>query len=202
MKNLLLILCTSAMLSACAPKATNPTAEDLRTVLANEPGLTQPLLLVSLPKQNLAATLQVTDRKGPIVTWRTLDNVTLTFAGPALIGTRGLRDDLMTLDAHDTSEALRRARVSQRTYPRVYEHLDGEDQIRKSVYHCQITSRSADSYRDLHRPRAAQKTTERCRAPQHEIENTYWIATDGTLLKSQQWVSHGTGYVITERLVK
>lgn len=160
-----------------------------------------PLILITIPETGAASTITITALKGDIVTWVSVDRVGVIFDGPVLFGTRGIGPDLLTAEA----DALR-SHLSSGTSGRItreYRHLNGLDQIDVLTFQCDVSAAGSETIVVLERSHATRKMQERCVAEDgFAIENTYWLGSDGTLWKSQQWVSLQTGYMITERLVK
>lgn len=197
---LLSLLVLTAAVSACT-RAQGPSADQIRAQV-NQLGpsaLNEPLLLADLEELDRAATLIVMDRKADAITWRTGDNSSLSFDEGVLVATRGLGFDLMVADVSGTKAALQGRGGSYEIFRNT---LDGEDRIQVHTFVCQVTGRASETLSTLQGPRSVIRVTESCRSPIEMIENIYWRAADGMILKSRQWISQGAGYVTTERLAR
>ena len=188
-------------LGACTSPAPI-TGDAIKTSLAQTDLGTTPLLLAEMPRLGVAATLQPSDVANSIVTWRTGDDVTLSFDSGFLVASRGLPDDLMTSDVSSVAKGFFTNRRQGAVYARVNEYIGGEDQIVKVVFQCTQTVRTSETIKTFSSNRAVTRVSEECRSTTRDIENTYWIGADGTFWKSVQWVSPLVGYVETERLIR
>lgn len=191
-----------AVLVGCAPQQAGLTIDGIKQTLAGQDLGDQPILAVELPELMVGATLQLIGNNGSVQTWRTADNITLSFERGFLIESRGLIDDLLTSDVSSVASGVFAGIDAGSFYGRINEYIGGEDQVVKVVFQCTQTGRRNETIQTLSANRSVTRVSEECRSTTRSINNTYWIGSDGTMWKSVQWVSPLVGYLQTERLVR
>ena len=199
MRGLLALL---LLLAACAPGGTlapKSASGPGRTVPAPSPrfeALAQagaPAMLVSIEAQNRTAGLLRGARNGATSTWYAADNTALSFRHGLLVATRGLGHDLMSADVAEAAALLRSGRAGMAT--RIHRYLGGEDQIITRAFVCAISTRGPRDLTIGKRRFATRLVQERCKGPDTGFQNLYWIAHDGRVIQSRQWVGPGLGAV-------
>lgn len=200
---LALALAGLAALAACAPPATI-TADDIRRRItrAQLDSLDAPLLLVDIPALGTAATMEIAGRNDGVVTWRTADNVHLSFRDGVLVATRGLTDDMMSADIGPVLAALDGAPGPGGYHERLLSRLDGTHRTVFRAFQCRITGRAPERIAIVGTAHAVTRITEHCVSPGREVTNLYWLGADGVMWKSRQWIGPRSGHVETERLVR
>jgi hypothetical protein len=159
----------------------------------------QPLLYASVPEMGTAALLGLSGRNGDVVTWRTPDNVSLSFAEGVLTATRGLGPDLMTAETEGT-RALLAGRGAADDHVLRHSYLDGENRRQIRDYQCRSSGREPETITIAGTRHAVTRVAETCRADGLEFTNTYWRGADGVIWKSLQWIGPDIGHLRTERL--
>ena len=184
-------------LGACA----QPVVPNLRGTItrAQLDTVATPLLLAEITGRAAQATLVPWGENGGVVTWRTADNVSLSFADGVAVATRGLGDDLMSADVTGTVQAI--AAGAGAEYPRHHSYMDGENQIAFRSFNCQMGASQPEQLNSFGTPRRVSRLYETCHSLEETIENTYWVGSDGTMWRSRQWLGATLGYMTTERLV-
>ncbi|NCT12315.1 MAG: YjbF family lipoprotein [Rhodobacterales bacterium] len=184
------------LLGACAAAP----APDLRASLtrAQIDRATTPLMLVEVPARGAQATLIPSGQNGGVQSWRTGDNVGLSFDGGVLVGTRGLGDDLMAADVTGTLAAL--AGGPSQQYPRIHSYLDGENQTQFRAFLCDMAGPVAETVTIFGRAVPTRRFDETCHSVGLQTANSYRVGADGTMWTSRQWIGPTLEYLMTERL--
>jgi len=157
----------------------------------------QPLLLAKAEKTGAVATLTPVASNGTARTWKTADNITLTFRHGILVETRGLGGDLMSSDVSEVLPALRRSGRAVRTY----RWLNGENRVTPSTFVCTYSAAKRWPLRMGHAIHETHRIDERCTSETYAIVNSYWIDVgDGLIWKSRQWVGPNSGGLDIYRL--
>ena len=201
-----------AALAACGPGQDNIGADALRSVeglFADQAAgtrnlrasltpaainqLGQPVLYTRLASRDSEAGLLVAARNGPVVTWLSQDNISLSLEDGMVISTRGLGDELMSADVEEPLAALRGARE---TAVRVHRYIDGERQLVPRSFVCTYALAGPEAGRS----QAARVVVERCQSVDLAFENRYWLTRDGRIWKSRQWLGPENGHIETELL--
>ncbi|MGJ8588271.1 MAG: YjbF family lipoprotein [Yoonia sp.] len=167
---------------------------DPRQTLTREMIDTAPtnLLLFAPVNEDLASVFARVSRNGDLITWVSDNGVSLTLRDGVVIATRGLGDDLMGTTAGQVYEGL----VSGGGHTvRIHDYLDGEDQIVRREYVCEIAtlrSEAIEIYQHKHQTRLISET---CTGDAGGFRNLYWIDAAGMIWQSRQWVSPRVGAV-------
>lgn len=148
-------------------------------------------LYAELPSRGATATLVVEAVNGTVTTWRTADNVTLSFDDGVLVATRGLGFDLMGAGAEKTLAAL--AGGDPGPYRRQYRYLDGQNHAAYVTAGCTVQDRGAETVGG----RRLWRHDEICESFHTAFTNTYWSDGGGWVLRSRQWIGPQIGYIET-----
>jgi hypothetical protein len=174
-----------------------------RLVIVGDPAAAPaPLLSVEIPARGASARLAPSGRNGAVVTWRSVDAVSLSLRAPGvLVGTRGLGEDLIVADARATADALMRAAPGP--VARRHRRLDGEMRLGTESYDCTLTLAGRERIEHNGRPRDTWRFEERCTpaaatasgsAAPGGFTNLYWRdATRPVLWQSLQWIGPELG---------
>lgn len=160
-----------------------------------------PLLAARLTGPGTLATMVPVGRNGPVVTWRSADEVSISLNQGVLVATRGLGQDLMAADVSDVLGILKSASTQDR-YTRVHSYLDGEYQAQLFGLSCQVNSTTAERLEIIEHTYQTTRIEESCFSDGMRFSNTYWVGRKGTVWKTRQWVSPALGYMETELLVQ
>lgn len=185
-------------LAACAP----PPAPDIRSQIsrAQVDRSPVPLLLAEVPELRVAATLAPRGNREGVATWRTADDVALSFREGVLVATRGLGDDLISADVAGTLAALEGG--PQTGYSRLLTLLDGEGRTTFRAFVCEMSPPQTERIAVLGAAFDTQRQDESCFSTGLRVDNSYWRDADGTMRRARQWVSPIAGYLTTERLTR
>lgn len=157
-------------------------------------GVNVPVLSARFDRTGLAATMTVIARSGPHLTWKSLDDVTITTRNGIIVQTRGLADDLMSVG----TLPLRPGRGE-----RVYQHLAEDNKMRRLPLICEVADRGAERIVILERGHATRHYQETCTAADgQKITNSYWVGGDGTVWASHQWLGPELGHIRLERYLR
>lgn len=154
-----------------------------------------PVMVVRIEPPVQVAGLLPVARNGDTLTWATEDRgVTLSFTGGVLSATRGLGDDLMSVDSQELRTLLTEGRGGRAV--RVHRYLDGEHQVVTEALQCEIRDAGPDEAVLPFETRPARLFVERCANLRRQIENRYWL-DGGLVIQSKQWVGPGERHVRT-----
>lgn len=194
LRSLTLIACVTLTLAACGPRQMPDIRNQISRAQIDAQGT--PLMLVEFPALGVAGTMAPTGQNGNVITWRTADNVSLSFDDGILVATRGLGHDLMSADVSGT-----RASLAGRpgNYERFHSYLDGEGQTTLRAFICAMAPPVTETITILGRSQTTQRHDESCNSLGLATQNTYWTA-GGTLWASRQWVGPVVEEMATERL--
>jgi hypothetical protein len=164
------------------PDLATQQAAILQTVRASKS--TAPIIMVTLPQRNAAASLtSAADNRGT-VTWLDATGIAVALRGGAVTSTRGLGHDLMAADVSGTLSALRGGAQS---YSRRQRYLDGEGQSVDVTLQCTASLGGGEMW-------------ETCTAADGlSVTNTYQVR-GGAVASSRQWIGPEIGYASIVRL--
>ena len=182
-------------LAACAP-AQRPDPRSLITP-AQIAAVDQPLLLSGIESLG-GGTLIVAGQRDGVVTWRTADNVTLSYRDGLLVATRGLPEDVMSADVAGTRAAL--AGGPRADYPRFVSYLGPDDETLFRAFRCTMQDAGPDPVQSFGRVFPATLLRETCYSTGLTVENRYWVAPGGGIRRSFQWLGPELGSLETEQL--
>ena len=154
------------------------------------------VLLVKILSRNAVAPMTKLTQSGANITWQSPGGVTMAFEDGILVGTRGLGDDLMGVDAFDTRAALN---AGGGTVMRRQSYITSEDQIVTRDLTCEITNAGGETLQTIAGPREAVKFEEDCKGPALIFKNSYWLS-GGEMIRSRQVVSAGVGFIEVDQL--
>ncbi|AHM04645.1 hypothetical protein roselon_02309 [Roseibacterium elongatum DSM 19469] len=193
---------TSAILPGGEAETT--TASEARAMLTRDriERINRPLLLVEWPTVDGAELFSLVGENGGVETWRSPEDRGLALTSDGVLrSTRGYGADLMASEA----TALVATWSGQRagSYNRIMVHLDGElrEQSRSQSLHvCSVraTGRETIDIYDIHY--TVTRLVETCETPAGSYDNQYWVEANGTVRRSEQWVSPEVGHLLIERL--
>jgi hypothetical protein len=154
------------------------------------------LLYVSIPEQSAQALLTPIGQNRGVVTWQTVDRVSVSFLDGLLVASRGLGFDLMSSDVEGTRAALSGARTQN--YSRFHSHLGNDNRTQIRSFSCSLAAPVPDRIVILGQEIDTVRRVETCKDVSLEIQNTYWTTSNGSILRSRQWLSEEVGYLETE----
>ena len=158
-----------------------------------------PVMLAVVESRNAIAMMGRSMVNGAYETWTTASKQTLTFKRGILVETRGLGDDLMHAQV-DGVTALVRARRGGKAHREMH-FLDGEGKTYAITFECTVSPGPAQALAIGNLGISSRRMDETCDSGTgRSIGNTYWVAGDGHIWQSRQWVSPGVGYLVTQQL--
>ena len=162
-----------------------------------------PLILVDIEIENAYATLARVAVNGPYSTYQSADRRTLTFRRGLLVATRGLGDDLMSLDASETLQALAEGAGGPDSdgvvTRRIHRRLTALNGLEVIAYNCAVLDRGPETLVRLGERLILRRYEETCRqegrgAPAYT--NIYWVdPATGQIRVSRQWMGPVGGYL-------
>lgn len=170
-----------------APAPAIPPRQMARAAMAQ---LEEPLMLVRLERSGRTALLVPFGENGAVRTWTTVDRQTVSVRGGRIVATRGLGADLMSTTAQGPAQTFFVATTLDAAHATV--------QFRAI---CSLAGSVSESVVLSSGERiGARKITEDCRIGDQRVTNEFWIAVDGRVRKSRQWITEGIGYLAFEVL--
>jgi len=154
------------------------------------------VIFVQIERSGLIAALGEFGRNGAVRTYATAQNQTLSYRSGILVATRGTGDDLMSADIAEVAGLIHGRRGGEAG--RVWRHLDGEGIERALAMRCTVSPAGAQDFPFAGRSWSTIRMDERCAAGSQVVTNNYWVAADGTIAMSRQWVSPGIGHVAAQ----
>jgi hypothetical protein len=160
----------------------------------------EPVLLAKVEDRETYGTLFPAQTNKEIVTWRTADNITLSFKQGVVVASRGLGGDLMAADVRDVVSGVARANGEG---VRIHDSLDGEDQSVRNSFYCTYRSKGLEKIVIFDIAYTLNRVAETCKSPTITIENDYWGSpSDGMYRQSRQWLGPDVGYVFLQQLTR
>lgn len=176
-------LCLLVLFCGCATAPVDPAALRARLTPDQVANLTVPMVFISAPAINVAATLVQVRHSGPVRVWQARDGAQVAMRGGLVTATHGLGFDLVAADLSGINAALAGGPAR---YRRQFSYLDGDLEIVTLVYDCRI--RISPDTGALH----VTRFRETC-VGADTFENMYHRGADGTLWWSRQRVSARVG---------
>lgn len=159
-----------------------------------------PVILAGLESRESYGTLFKGLQNRGIVTWRTEDNITLSFDRGVVVSSRGLGDDLMVADVRNAVSGIARA---SGTGVRIHDYLDGEDQIVRHSLNCSYRSTGYEKISIFSIVYNLKHVVEDCETPGYSIQNDYWVEpASGKFRQSRQWLGPDVDYVFLQHLTR
>lgn len=153
-----------------------------------------PEIAVEISTLGTGAVLRRSGRNGSVSSWQAPDGAGVSLDGGILTATRGLGNDLMSAELAGP-QSLLAGTAPDRGYPRIHGYLDGENRTYFETFLCRPAGRSDAAVTIGDSQRAVTRIDEHCTAPDMEFVNSYWVARDGTVLRSRQWASNRVGHL-------
>lgn len=150
------------------------------------------LLLFAPVNEDRASVFASVSRNGDLITWVSDEGVSLTLRDGLVIATRGLGNDLMGATSGQVYQGL--VSGSGRTV-RIHDYLDGEDQIVRREYACELATLRSEVIEIYQRQHQTRLMSETCTGDAGSFRNLYWIDAAGKIWQSRQWVSPRVGAV-------
>lgn len=177
------------------------TARATGTAPGNSLGLTRqaleqvvtPVQLATIDQRGQQALLGELEANQDVVTWSTLDDVTVSFRNGVIVATRGLGNDLM-------AAAGPAVQGRSGTVNRVYTHLNGEDQPVRRTFACTVLPRGTETIEIIEIAYVTSRVSESCTSGDLTFQNDFWLSSDQKLRKSRQWISEDVGFLTIEDL--
>lgn len=192
MKSVILFL-AAVLCTACQPsllpgdnrqKAPQTTARS-----ADAP--TGPRLQVQIASRGATALVSRVAVNNDVETWRSVDNISLSFRDGVLVASRGLGFDLMAADPQGTITAF--AGQTDGVYRRQMRYLTGEHHSAYLTAGCSMTTTGIESVDGI----SLVRSEERCQAGRHVFTNIFWRDQSNHVRRSTQWLSPEIGYIST-----
>lgn len=158
-----------------------------------------PLILATIIKHDLTSAFVKIDGTGQLQTWRTVNNVSLTFSDQLLSSTRGVGADLMSANLRASAKLVLQTASGRAV--RVHYYSDGQYGVVAHSYVCDITPRGARQIGFDGRQFTTTLMQETCTNPDSTFENLYWVQ-DGQILQSRQWVSDESGSLAIRKVIR
>lgn len=165
------------------------TREMLKLVLT-------PVMLATIESRGQQAMIAEVQTNGPVATWSTQDDVTISMKGGVIVATRGLGNDLMAASV----PAVVRQSAGSEGRVRVHSYLNGEDQTVRRQFACSTAALGQETIVIVEISYSATRIRETCTSDDASFQNDYWFTSDQKMRKSRQWISEDVGYLTIEDL--
>jgi len=175
-----------------------PTPDPAALIASGLKSVKGPVILAVVENRNALAVLGQLGANGRYRTWTTRDKQMLTFKSGVLVSTRGLGTDLMAADADQAIALVTGRRVGQAL--RTHYYLNGEGTTISVTLRCEISPGPSEALTLGALRISTRRMTESCSQGADRVENTYWVAGDGVIWQSRQWIGARTGYLVVQRL--
>ena len=155
-----------------------------------------PVMVARLETRGSFAVIGEIGKNGPVATWSTLDAVTISLKDGVIVATRGLGGDLMAARVPGLSDLL----SNGTRHGRIFTHLNGEDQVVRSVFSCTTSAFGHETIEIVEIKYGVQRFAENCigEGESGTFRNDFWVGPAGTLRRSRQWLGEDLGYIIIE----
>lgn len=154
------------------------------------------LLRVSIISRDVTTLVPFAAQNGDKTTWISSDQISLSYKGGLLIGSRGLGDDLMGADVSGALTSLSAGGNHMRTL----DFLNGLDQIDRKSFQCETVQTGSELLTIFEISYQTDVFDETCVGESETFKNTYWRDADGVIWQSRQWISPMVGYLGYQRL--
>lgn len=181
--------------SKTAQPAPDPSAV-IAGVMRELPGV--PLQSILYSKTGAFSVASVYGQNRGVTTWVTRDRQTVSFDGPMLTATRGLGNDLMSVEDGGAVRLI--AARQSGTVQKEYRFLDGEDHTSRFIVTCKITPGEAEQVKNGRISASTRVVRERCENGGFKIDNAYWVDGAGRALQSVQWAGPSYGQLVFRRV--
>lgn len=151
------------------------------------------VIMARVAARGLTVPMTLAGRNGDVSTFTAAGIVTLSMRSGVILATRGFGDDLMSAEVPAGAQLTR----TGQSYQRVYHLFDGQNQILTLAAQCSTGVAGAERIRSGGRILATRIIAETCQSEARPIENRFWLAPSGRIVRARQWVSPDIGYVET-----
>ena len=173
-------------------KASAPASE--RMTRARLAEVLTPVMLTTIENTGHQALIAEIETNGPVATWSSVDDITISLRNGVIVATRGFGADLMAA----TVPAVSRSSGGGQTYTRVHTLLNGEDQAVRTQFACTMQNYGAKTVDIVEISYQTSHVIESCTADGVSFRNEYWISGDQKMRKSRQWISPDVGFLTIE----
>ncbi len=135
------------------------------------------------------------EQNGDTATWSSVDDKTLAIRQGQIVGTRGLRGDLVTADVPELS----RIAGGSGSHDRVLVTIGDDETTLRSRYACAMSVVGSETVSFVQRSYATRHVQETCTAGDSTFTNDYWFQ-GATLRQSRQWMGADLGHIQLSRL--
>lgn len=132
-----------------------------------------------------------------VETYQLASGPTLTFRDGILAATRGLPEDLTTIDAPGLPAAIR---AGQGAVTRRMEWLTAQDRIETDALACTVSEAAREEIVTATATVRARRIDEHCEGERVIFDNVYWLDDAGRIVSSQQFVSVSVTYLRASRV--
>jgi hypothetical protein len=175
---------------AAAPETPQQVAADMAAALQNSD---LPLATALVEAHKRTAILTRIEVNGAYGTWASSDRRTIIMRDGMVTGTRGLGNDLMSVETGGLSALIAARREG--TGVRKQQYLDGQNHTIELVADCTVQRAGAKQIRAGTINSRATTMVESCVAGGTQFQNSYDVDGRGYALRSRQWLGPVKGYV-------
>lgn len=157
-----------------------------------------PMILASLESHGFTQILGMTGENGTMRTYFTPDNQAVILRGGMLAGTRGFGFDITSAETEALGALVRGRRAGSATL--VLRTLDGLGIERPLPLQCSTRAGASTSYPFAGITWSGTQMVAHCEGQGYSIDDTFIVASSGTIVASRQWVGPQVGYLTVQVL--
>lgn len=173
-------------------KAVPPAQPPLTRALLDQ--VVTPVMVARLEARGVFAVIAEIEKNGPVETWSTLDDITISLRDGGIVATRGLGADLMAARVPAPSDLV----SNGSRHSRVFTHLNGEDQAVRGEFTCITSTIGQETIEIVEISYVVRHFAEDCVGQTGTFRNDFWFGPAQNLRKSRQWVGEELGYLVLE----
>ena len=155
-----------------------------------------PLLRAQIEKGGTVAFLGVIGQGRGVVTWASVDGISLSLRDGVVLATRGMGTDLMSAEV-PTAAALATTSADQRRHF----YLFGGEVEQERAFDCVLRNAGRDRLTVIELVYDTRHRVETCTGPGGlTFENHYWFDNRAIIRQSRQWISPDVGFLELQNL--
>ena len=172
-----------------------PVSKPLGLTRARLAELPFPADLATVVATGAEAVIFEIGQNGDTETWSSVDDKTLAIRAGQIVGTRGLRGDLVAAEVPALSQIV----AGSGSHDRVLVTIGEDETTLRSRYACTLSVAGGATITLVERSFATRHVQENCAGEGGSFTNDYWFQ-GSTLRQSRQWMGADLGHILLSRL--
>lgn len=157
-----------------------------------------PLLFTMRESTGAFSVSSVYAQNAETVTWVNASRDTFSLKQGHLIATRGLGNDLMSVEDGGAARIIAARRTGR--VQKTYRFLNGLDQTARFTTQCQIETGERQQVQSGEILSQTTIMRESCSSGDYKFTNVYWVDDTGRSVQSLQWAGHANGNIVFRRI--